>query len=93
MENQNEMKETLEKLGTVIAMGINLYKKIIMGLMVIIVTLILTVGGVVGGFVYYLSQYNVEVSNVGSMGDGNNVVSGSNQMNADSITNNNGKVE
>lgn len=93
MENQNEMKETLEKLGTVIAMGINLYKKIIMGLMVIIVTLILTVGGVVGGFVYYLSQYNVEVSNVGSMGDGNNVVSGGNKMNADSITNNNGKVE
>lgn len=93
MENQNEMKETLEKLGTVIAMGINLYKKIIMGLMVIIIALILTVGGVVGGFVYYLSQYNVEVSNVGSMGDGNNVVSGGNQMNADSITNNNGKVE
>lgn len=93
MENQNEMKETLEKLGTVIAMGINLYKKIIMGLMVIIVTLILTVGGVVGGFVYYLSQYNIETSAIGSMGDGNNVVSGGNQMNADNITNNNGKTE
>ena len=83
MENQNEMKETLEKLGTVIAMGINLYKKIIMGLMVIIVTLILTVGGVVGGFVYYLSQYDVVTTNVGVVrGDQNN-------MNAETI--NNGK--
>lgn len=87
MENQNEMKETLEKLGTVIAMGINLYKKIIMGLMVIIVTLILTVGGVVGGFVYYLSQYDVVTTNVGSMGDDNNV--DQNNMNAETI--NNGK--
>lgn len=86
MENQNEMKETLEKLGTVIAMGINLYKKIIMGLMVIIVTLILTVGG----FVYYLSQYDVVTTNVGSMGDDNNVVRGDqNNMNAETI--NNGK--
>lgn len=74
MENKNEMKETLEKLGTVIAMGINLYKKIIMGLMVIIITLILTVSGVVGSFVYYLSQYDVVTTNVGSMGDDNNVV-------------------
>lgn len=90
MENQNEMKETLEKLGTVIAMGINLYKKIIMGLMVIIVTLILTVGGVVGGFVYYLSQYDVVTTNVGSMGDDNNVVRrDQNNMNAETI--NNGK--
>lgn len=90
MENQNEMKETLEKLGTVIAMGINLYKKIIMGLMVIIVTLILTIGGVVGGFVYYLSQYDVVTTNVGSMGDDNNVVRGyQNNMNAETI--NNGK--
>lgn len=90
MENQNEMKETLEKLGTVIAMGINLYKKIIMGLMVIIVTLILTVGGVVGGFVYYLSQYDVVTTNVGSMGDDNNVVrEDQNNMNAETI--NNGK--
>lgn len=90
MENQNKMKETLEKLGTVIAMGINLYKKIIMGLMVIIITLILTVGGVVGGFVYYLSQYDVVTKNVGSMGDDNNVVRGyQNNMNAETI--NNGK--
>lgn len=90
MENQNEMKETLEKLGTVIAMGINLYKKIIMGLMVIIVTLILTVGGIVGGFVYYLSQYDVVTTNVGSMGDDNNVVRrDQNNMNAETI--NNGK--
>nr|DAZ69242.1 MAG TPA: hypothetical protein [Caudoviricetes sp.] len=90
MENQNEMKETLEKLGTVIAMGINLYKKIIMGLMVIIVTLILTVGGVVCGFVYYLSQYDVVTTNVGSMSDDNNVVRGDqNNMNAETI--NNGK--
>lgn len=90
MENQNEMKETLEKLGTVIAMGINLYKKIIMGLMVIIVTLILTVGGVVGGFVYYLSQYEVVTSAVGTMGDGNNVVRGD-QMNADTINSTKGR--
>lgn len=88
--NQNEMKETLEKLGTVIAMGINLYKKIIMGLMVIIVTLILTVGGVVGGFVYYLSQYDVVTSAVGTMGDGNNVVRGD-QMNADTINSTKGQ--
>lgn len=90
MENQNEMKETLEKLGTVIAMGINLYKKIIMGLMVIIITLILTVGGVVGGFVYYLSQYDVVTSAVGTMGDGNNVVRGD-QMNADTINSTKGQ--
>lgn len=90
MENQNEMKETLEKLGTVIAMGINLYKKIIMGLMVIIITLILTVGGVVGGFVYYLSQYEVVTSAVGTMGDGNNVVRGD-QMNADTINSTKGQ--
>lgn len=90
MENQNEMKETLEKLGTVIAMGINLYKKIITGLMVIIIALILTVGGVVGGFVYYLSQYEVVTSAVGTMGDGNNVVRGD-QMNADTINSTKGK--
>lgn len=90
MENQNEMKETLEKLGTVIAMGINLYKKIIMGLIVIIITLILTVGGVVGGFMYYLSQYDVVTSAVGTMGDGNNVVRGD-QMNADTINSTKGQ--
>lgn len=90
MENQNEMKEMLEKLGTVIAMGINLYKKIIMGLMVIVVTLILTVGGVVGGFVYYLSQYDVVTKNVDSMGDDNNVVRGD-QNNTNAETINNGK--
>lgn len=90
MENQNEMKETLEKLGTVIAMGINLYKKIIMGLMIIIVTLVLTIGGVVGGFMYYLSQYDVVTSAVGTMGDGNNVVRGD-QMNADTINSTKGQ--
>lgn len=90
MENQNEMKETLEKLGTVIAMGINLYKKIITGLMVIIIALILTVGGVVGGFVYYLSQYEVVTSAVGTMGDGNNVVRGD-QMNANTINSTKGQ--
>lgn len=90
MENQNEMKETLEKLGTVIAMGINLYKKIIMGLMVIIIALILTVGGVVGGFMYYLSQYDIVTSAVGTMGDGNNVVRGD-QMNADTINSTKGQ--
>lgn len=84
------MKETLEKLGTVIAMGINLYKKIITGLMVIIIALILTVGGVVGGFVYYLSQYEVVTSAVGTMGDGNNVVRGD-QMNADTINSTKGQ--
>lgn len=93
MENNsnNDIKETLEKLGTVLAIGINLYKKIVAGLMIIIITLILTIGGVVGGFVYYLSQYNIETSAVGTMGDSNNVASGGNQMNADTITNNNGQ--
>lgn len=88
--NNNDIKETLEKLGTVLAIGINLYKKIVDGLMIIIITLVLTIGGIVGGFVYYLSQYDVVTSAVGTMGDGNNVVRGD-QMNADTINSTKGQ--
>lgn len=92
MENNNndDIKETLDKLGTVLAIGVSLYKKVVVGLMTIIVTLILVLGGVVGGFVYYLSQYDVVTSAVGTMGDGNNVVRGD-QMNADTINSSKGR--